>query len=101
VLRRHPKPGTAMLLFLALYSGQRVFLEAFRADSLLLPGGWRAAQVVGLLVLAVSLVTLARRSAVSGEIGSSQLVGETPVPAFTPKQVGEPTVSSDVSERDK
>jgi phosphatidylglycerol:prolipoprotein diacylglycerol transferase len=101
VLRRHPKPGTAMLLFLALYSGQRVFLEAFRADSLLLPGGWRAAQVAGLLVLAVSLVTLARRSAVSGEIGSSQLVGETPVPASTPKQVWGRTVSSDVSERDK
>jgi hypothetical protein len=88
-------------LFLALYSGQRVFLEAFRADSLLLPDGWRVAQVGGLLVLAVSLVMLARRSAVSGEIGNSQLVGETPVPASTPKQVGEPTVSLDVSERGK
>jgi thiol-disulfide isomerase/thioredoxin len=50
------------LLFLALYSGQRVFLEAFRGDSLLLPGGWRAAQVIGLVVLGVSLVALARRA---------------------------------------
>jgi phosphatidylglycerol---prolipoprotein diacylglyceryl transferase len=83
VLRHHPMPGKAMLLFLALYSGQRVFLEAFRADSLLLPGGWRAAQVAGLLVLAVSLVMLAR------------------LPASAPKQVGKPTVSSDVSERGK
>ncbi len=88
VLRRHPTPGTAALLFLALYSGQRMFLEAFRGDSLLLPGGWRAAQVAALLVLAVSLVMLARRSAVSGEIGSSQLVEE-------------PTVASDVSGRGK
>jgi len=71
VLRRHPKPGTATLLFVALYSSQRVFLEAFRGDSLLLPGGWRAAQVVGLVVLAVSLVMLARRSAPSGQIRSS------------------------------
>jgi len=67
VLRRHPKPGTAMLLFLALYSGQRVFLEAFRADSFLLPGGWRAAQVVGLVVLGISLVVLSRRSEKSGQ----------------------------------
>ncbi len=62
MLRRHPKPGTATLLFLALYSAQRVFLEAFRADSLLLPGGWRAAQVVGLVALGISLVSLSRRS---------------------------------------
>jgi phosphatidylglycerol---prolipoprotein diacylglyceryl transferase len=59
-LRRHPMPGTATLLFLALYSGQRVFLEAFRGDSFLLPGGWRAAQVVGLVVMGVSLVALTR-----------------------------------------
>jgi prolipoprotein diacylglyceryltransferase len=56
-----------MLLFLALYSGQRVFLEAFRADSFLLPGGWRAAQVVGLVVLGISLVVLSWRSEKSGQ----------------------------------
>ena len=67
VLRRHPKPGTATLLFVALYSGQRVFLEAFRADSLLLPGGWRAAQVVGLVMLGISLVILSRGSEKSGQ----------------------------------
>ena len=100
VLRRHSMPGTATLLFVALYSGQRVFLEAFRGNSLLLPGGWRAAQVVGLLVLAISLVMLARRSAVSGEIRGSQLAGETAL-ATIPKQVTGPTVSSDVLEKDK
>jgi phosphatidylglycerol:prolipoprotein diacylglycerol transferase len=62
VLRRQPTPGTAALLFLALYSGQRVFLEAFRAESQLLPGGWRVAQVIGLVVLGAALIALARRS---------------------------------------
>ena len=61
-LRRQQTPGTATLLFLALYSGQRVFLEAFRAESLLLPGGWRVAQVVGLVVLGAALIALAGRS---------------------------------------
>ncbi len=62
VVRRHPAPGTPVLWFVALYSGQRVFLEAFRAESPLLPGGWRAVQVIGLVVLGVSLLMLARRS---------------------------------------
>jgi phosphatidylglycerol:prolipoprotein diacylglycerol transferase len=59
-LRRQQSPGTIALLFLAMYSGQRVFLEAFRAESWLLPGGWRVAQVIGLIVLGVSLMLLAR-----------------------------------------
>lgn len=61
-LRRQQTPGTATWLFLALYSGQRVFLEAFRAESWLLPGGWRAAQIIGLLVLTVSLTMISRRA---------------------------------------
>jgi prolipoprotein diacylglyceryltransferase len=55
-----PSPGTVTLLFLALYFSQRVFLEAFRADSVEL-GGWRVVQVIGLVVLGVSLVLLSRR----------------------------------------
>jgi prolipoprotein diacylglyceryl transferase len=61
-LRRQQPPGTAALLSLALYSGQRVFLEAFRAESWLLPGGWRAVQIMGLLVLCVSLTMISRRA---------------------------------------
>jgi len=61
-LRRQQKAGNVALLFLALYAGQRVFLEAFRVESWLLPGGWRVAQVVGLIVLGVSLAALSRRS---------------------------------------
>jgi phosphatidylglycerol:prolipoprotein diacylglycerol transferase len=59
---RRAGPGTPALLFLALYSGQRVFLEAFRAESWLLPGGWRGVQMVGLVVLGLSLAVISRRA---------------------------------------
>ncbi len=48
-------PGFNFLLVVALTAAARVFLEAFRGDSLVLPGGWREAQVLGLAVLAVCL----------------------------------------------
>ncbi len=57
-LRRRTRPGTVTLLCVALYSGQRVFLEAFRAESWVLPGGWRVVQVVGLMALGLALVRL-------------------------------------------
>jgi phosphatidylglycerol:prolipoprotein diacylglycerol transferase len=66
-LRRGASPGTAAWLFLALYAGQRVFLEAFRAESWLWPGGWRGAQVVGLIGLGISLVVMSRRVAPPGQ----------------------------------
>ncbi len=61
VLTRHPAPGTLALLLVILYSAQRLFLERFRAESLLLPGGWRAPQVLALAVLAGSLWVLSHR----------------------------------------
>ena len=42
----------------ALSAAARIFLEAFRGDSLLILGGWRAAQVVGLMVLAACLAAM-------------------------------------------
>jgi phosphatidylglycerol:prolipoprotein diacylglycerol transferase len=45
-------PGSNFLLVVALSAAARVFLEAFRGDSLVIAGGWRAAQVVGLAILA-------------------------------------------------
>lgn len=51
-------PGFNFLLVVALSAAARIFLEAFRGDSLVLPGGWRAAQVVGLVVLAACLVIM-------------------------------------------
>jgi len=55
---RFPKPAGAGLNFLltvALSSASRVFLEAFRGDSVFLPGGFREAQLIALVILAISL----------------------------------------------
>lgn len=57
IRERFPKPegaGLNFLLTVALFSTSRVFLEAFRGDSVFLPGGFREAQVVGLVILALS-----------------------------------------------
>lgn len=62
VRRRQAYPGQVFLLFVALYGGARLFLEAFRADSWLLPGGLRGAQVLGLVALVVALTIMARQS---------------------------------------
>ena len=51
-------PGFNFLLVVALSAAARIFLEAFRGDSLLIIGGWRAAQVVGLMVLAACLAAM-------------------------------------------
>ena len=50
--------GINFLLVVALLSAARTFLEAFRGDSVIWPGGFRAAQVVGLIVLAITLYTM-------------------------------------------
>lgn len=59
---RRSYPGQAFLLFVALYGGARLFLEAYRADSWLLPGGWRGAQVLGLVAVVAALAFMARRA---------------------------------------
>jgi phosphatidylglycerol:prolipoprotein diacylglycerol transferase len=48
-------PGSDFLLFTALTSGARLFLETFRGDSILIFGGLRLAQVIAWVVLAVAL----------------------------------------------
>jgi prolipoprotein diacylglyceryl transferase len=52
--------GRYFLLFVALSAAARLFLEAFRGDSVTLAGGWRAAQIAAWLVLAGSLWGLQR-----------------------------------------
>lgn len=58
VRQRFPKPegaGLNFLLLVILASASRVFLEAFRGDSLFWPGGFREAQVIALGIMAISL----------------------------------------------
>ena len=53
-----PSRGVNFLLVVALSSAARIFLEAFRGDSLIWLGGLRAAQVIGLLMLTFALYTM-------------------------------------------
>jgi phosphatidylglycerol:prolipoprotein diacylglycerol transferase len=55
-----PGTGVHFLVFVALTAASRLFLEAFRGDSLLLAGGLRAAQVASLALLMGSLWLLHR-----------------------------------------
>jgi phosphatidylglycerol---prolipoprotein diacylglyceryl transferase len=52
--------GRLFLAFVALTAGSRLFLEAFRGDSLVIFGGLRSAQIIAWLVLATALVGLDR-----------------------------------------
>ena len=52
--------GLNFVLVVALSAAARVFLEAFRGDSVVWAGGFRAAQVVGLVLLAACLWLLRR-----------------------------------------
>ncbi len=51
-----PGSGFGFIQWLALQTSAWILLEAFRGDSRILPGGFRAAQVVGLLILAAGIV---------------------------------------------
>lgn len=58
-LRRTPSfPGFLFLSWLALAAASRVFLEAFRGDSIIIFGVVREAQLGSLVVLALALVAL-------------------------------------------
>lgn len=50
-----PGRGLNFLLVVALSAGVRLFLEAFRGDSIIWTGGLRAAQIIALLLLALTL----------------------------------------------
>ena len=49
------KEGQLFLLFAALTAGARLFLEAFRGDSLFVAGGFRLAQVLAWIGLTAAL----------------------------------------------
>jgi phosphatidylglycerol---prolipoprotein diacylglyceryl transferase len=59
-------PGLLFLAFLALTAAARLFLEAFRGDSVLLPNGWRIMQINAWLLLAACLWLIHRRIYATG-----------------------------------
>jgi len=48
-------PGISFLKVAAFSAGTLVFLDAFRGDSVVWPGGFRAAQVIGLIAIAIAI----------------------------------------------
>lgn len=71
VLRSDSKaeaPGLLFLKFVVLASGARLFLEAFRGDSVIVLGGLRQAQLVALGMMLLSLAGMHLRT--SAELGS-------------------------------
>ena len=58
---RAPREGLAFLLAVAWYSAARVFIEAFRGDVTVLPGGYRSIQVIAWIVLLGSLWMMGQR----------------------------------------
>jgi len=56
--KTNARPGTHFLTFAALTSGTRIFLEAFRGDSILTIGGLRVAQIIAWIVLMLSFYLL-------------------------------------------
>jgi phosphatidylglycerol:prolipoprotein diacylglycerol transferase len=58
---RRPFDGYSFVLFVALYAGSRLFLEAFRAGAPLMSGGLRAVQVGALGVMLGAVWYLYRR----------------------------------------
>ena len=57
-LSRNTHAGVSFLCFVALTAGARLFLEAFRGDSLTIIGGLREMQIAAWLVLAAALLLL-------------------------------------------
>ena len=60
--RRHPPVGFLMAAFLAIHGLTLLVLEALRADSLVFPGGIRAAQVVGLFLVLATMWWIRQQS---------------------------------------
>jgi phosphatidylglycerol:prolipoprotein diacylglycerol transferase len=63
--------GHPFVLFVALYAGSRLFLEAFRADAPLMPNGVRTVQVIALAILLGAVAYLYRLRFLAAEDTSS------------------------------
>ena len=60
---RRPFDGFLFVLFMLTYGAARLFLDAFRADPWLLPGGYRTVQVIGTGAVVLSLWLMSRQAA--------------------------------------
>ena len=74
IRERLPKPegaGLNFLLTVVLSSASRVFLEAFRGDSVFWPGGFREAQVIALITLGISFYWMRKWMQLNSQTGGT------------------------------
>lgn len=69
--------GINFLLVVALSSAARIFLEAFRGDSMTWPGGFRTAQVISLIILAIAM-SMMKMWAPPDQPAAAKLIEEIP-----------------------
>ena len=69
--RNRPFPGFLFLVWVALTSGARLFLEAFRGDSIIVAGSIRQAQLAALLIMLASLWLMGRWAREKQDTGGS------------------------------
>ncbi|MBN2500045.1 MAG: prolipoprotein diacylglyceryl transferase [Anaerolineales bacterium] len=74
--RRKLAPGMLFLQFVTLSAGARLFVEAFRGDSVVLFGGICSAQVAAWIVLALGLFGLYKRLFPSEATPTVEIAGE-------------------------
>lgn len=55
LVKRFGRPGSYALLAIVWYSAARLVVDAFRAEGLILPNGFRASQVAALVILLIGL----------------------------------------------
>jgi phosphatidylglycerol:prolipoprotein diacylglycerol transferase len=72
-LRRRKFDGQLFLLTIAVYSGGRLFVDAFRANAWLTPGGFHIFQIISLVVLLVCVFLLGRNLSRSNVAESKSL----------------------------
>jgi prolipoprotein diacylglyceryltransferase len=65
--------GLNFIFFVAASAVARIFLEAFRGDSMIWPGGFRAAQVIGLGVLVISIFFMRKWGAIELSVKQEEM----------------------------
>lgn len=65
LVRRPMRDGSIALFAMAWYSAARVFVDGFRGDETLLGGGYRASQIIALIVLLIALWAMSRLEGIS------------------------------------
>lgn len=67
----HTFPGQLFLITAVLYSGGRLFLDAFRANAVLTAGGYHILQIISLVIMLIALFLLGQFSRPQEKVNSN------------------------------